>query len=160
MSDPVLLRHAVRVLLVDDADRVLLFRAVNPATGVAFWFPPGGAVEPGEDVESAAQRELREETGRSDIELGAEIWHRRHLFSWRDARYDQRERWFLARTARFDPDLAGVTETEKTDLAGWRWWTLGELETTTDQLTPRELPRHLSDLLREGPPSTPITVGV
>jgi 8-oxo-dGTP pyrophosphatase MutT (NUDIX family) len=97
MSDPGVVRHAVRVLLIDDADRVLLFRAHDPSSGTGFWFPPGGGIEPGEDVQTAAQRELREETGRTDIALGAEIWHRRHVFSWRDARYDQRERWFIAR---------------------------------------------------------------
>ena len=113
MSDLGVVRHAVRVLLIDDADRVLLFRAQDPSSGSAFWFPPGGGLEPGEDVETAAQRELREETGRTDIELGDEIWHRRHVFSWRDTRYDQRERWFLARTTSFDPDLSGVTENEK-----------------------------------------------
>lgn len=160
MSVPLSLRHAVRVLLVDDDDRVLLFRALDPASGVVFWFPPGGGLEPGEDVRTAAQRELREETGRTDVELGAEVWHRRHVFSWRDARYDQRERWFIARATRFDPDLGGLTESEKVDLTGWRWWTLRELESTTDQLTPRKLPRHLGDLLRDGPPRAPITVGV
>jgi 8-oxo-dGTP pyrophosphatase MutT (NUDIX family) len=160
MSDPGAVRHAVRVLLIDDDDRVLLFRARDPSSGVAFWFPPGGGLEPGEDARTAARRELREETGRTDIELGAEIWQRRHVFSWRDIRYDQRERWFVARTTRFDPDLGGVTENEKAVLAGWRWWTLRELQRTTDQLTPRELPRHLGELLRDGPPTTPIIVGV
>jgi ADP-ribose pyrophosphatase YjhB (NUDIX family) len=154
------LRHAVRVLLVDESDRVLLLRAVNPETGVVFWFSPGGGLEPGEDVRSTVRRELGEELGRPDIELDAEVWQRRHVFSWRHTRYDQRERWFFARVAHFEPDTSGMTETEQADLSGWRWWTLDELAWTPDRLTPRDLARHLSDLLRDGPPTQPITVGV
>jgi 8-oxo-dGTP pyrophosphatase MutT (NUDIX family) len=160
MDLPAEIRRAVRVLLVDEDDRVLLFCARNPEADVVFWFPPGGGIEPGEDVQDAARRELEEELGRRDVQLDAEVWHRRHIFTWREVRYDQRERWFLAHVGHFEPDMAGVTETEKTDLAGWRWWTLSQLETTTDQLTPRQLAAHLSDLLRDGPPLQPIRVGV
>jgi hypothetical protein len=54
VSDAPRLRHAVRVLLLDERDRVLLFRGEEPDTGRAFWFPAGGGVEEGEDVQSAA----------------------------------------------------------------------------------------------------------
>jgi ADP-ribose pyrophosphatase YjhB (NUDIX family) len=60
------MRPTARVLLVDGADRVLLFRSVNEA-GQAFWFPPRGGVEPGEDAPAAARREVREETGLADV---------------------------------------------------------------------------------------------
>jgi 8-oxo-dGTP pyrophosphatase MutT (NUDIX family) len=53
-------RRAVRVLLVDHAQRVLLFRLRNPDTGVVFWLAPGGSVE---DARAAARREVYEETG-------------------------------------------------------------------------------------------------
>lgn len=46
------------------------------------------------------------------------------------------------------------------DQEGWRWWTLRTLQDANDQLTPHELPRYLTDLLRNGPPNAPITVGV
>jgi 8-oxo-dGTP pyrophosphatase MutT (NUDIX family) len=56
-------RHAVRILLVDDERRVLLFAAADPETGAPFWFPLGGGIEAGEDVRAAAARELLEATG-------------------------------------------------------------------------------------------------
>jgi hypothetical protein len=40
-----------------------------------------------------------------------------------------------------------------------RWWTLDELEATTDKLSPRRLPSALRDLLERGPPPEPIDVG-
>lgn len=43
-------------------ERVLLVRRANPPDA-GLWGYPGGKVEPGETVEQAAVRELREETG-------------------------------------------------------------------------------------------------
>jgi 8-oxo-dGTP diphosphatase len=46
----------------DDAGRLLLVqRGIEPARGT--WSLPGGRVEPGETVDAAAVREVREETG-------------------------------------------------------------------------------------------------
>lgn len=46
------------VVLHDDAGRILLHRR-RVGGG---WAPPSGAVEPGEDIEQAAHREIAEET--------------------------------------------------------------------------------------------------
>jgi ADP-ribose pyrophosphatase YjhB (NUDIX family) len=50
-------------LIVDEKGRLLLMKRADSGC----WGPPGGAVELGEEVESAARREVREETG---LELG------------------------------------------------------------------------------------------
>ena len=50
-------------LIVDAENRLLLMKRSDSG----FWGPPGGAVELGEIVETAARREVREETG---LELG------------------------------------------------------------------------------------------
>jgi 8-oxo-dGTP pyrophosphatase MutT (NUDIX family) len=155
-----LLRHAVRALLLDEHDRVLLFRTVHPDTGAVFWFTPGGGIEPGEDVRGAAARELEEETGQRDVDLAAEIWHRRHLLTWRGVRHDQRERWFLARVAHFAPDMSNVTDQERIDLTAWRWWSVEELAATRDGLAPRDLGSLLEALPRDGPPPAPLQIGV
>lgn len=53
---------AVGAVVIDRAGRVLLVqRARPPAMGA--WTLPGGHVEPGESLESAIVREVREETG-------------------------------------------------------------------------------------------------
>lgn len=154
------IRLAVRVLLLDEDDRLLLFRAVNPTTGVAFWFPPGGEIEPGETLEQTALRELREETGHDTFELGPEIWHRRHVFPWRDETIDQRERWFVARCERFELDASGWTDTEREDLTEHRWWNLADLRSATEHLVPRTLACDIKALLRDGPPDVPTEVGI
>jgi 8-oxo-dGTP pyrophosphatase MutT (NUDIX family) len=160
MRDPAQRRHAVRVLLIDEEDRVLLFRGEQPETGAGFWFPAGGGLEDGEDARTAAVREVTEETGLLDVPLGPEVWRRRHVFTWRGVRWDQRERWFMARVAHFEPDGAGRTETEKDDLTAWRWWTPEELDAASEALVPRDLAVRLRTLLVEGPPPAPIDVGV
>jgi ADP-ribose pyrophosphatase YjhB (NUDIX family) len=50
-------RVAARVVLLDRAGRVLLFRGCDPwqpAAGI-WWITPGGGVEPGESLEQAAR---------------------------------------------------------------------------------------------------------
>lgn len=150
----------MRVLLVDDVERVLLFRSRRPDSGVVFWFPPGGGIEAGEDAPAAARREGGEETGLREVELEADVWHRRHVFVWGGVSYDQRERWFFARVEHFEPDMGGVTEAEKTDLTAWRWWTVDELAAATDDLAPRDLAVRFRALLRDGPPETPLRIGI
>jgi ADP-ribose pyrophosphatase YjhB (NUDIX family) len=46
-------------LIMDDQNRLLLMKRLDSGC----WGPPGGAVELGEVVETAARREVREETG-------------------------------------------------------------------------------------------------
>lgn len=58
-----LLMVGAATLIVDDANRLLLLHRTDNDC----WGPPGGAVELGEEVETAARREVREETG---LELG------------------------------------------------------------------------------------------
>jgi ADP-ribose pyrophosphatase YjhB (NUDIX family) len=58
-----LLMVGAAVLIVDEQNRLLLMKRSDSGC----WGPPGGAVELGEVVESAARREVKEETG---LELG------------------------------------------------------------------------------------------
>jgi 8-oxo-dGTP pyrophosphatase MutT (NUDIX family) len=155
VSDGFRVRHAVRVLLLDEQDRLLLFRSARRG----WWQPPGGGIEEGEDVRVAATRELAEETGLLDLELGPEIWHRSTAYTWHGIEIDQRERWLMARTTHFEPDTAGLSARETADLAEWRWWTVPELILTNQHLVPSDLGMRIFNLLEQGPPGGPIRVG-
>src|SRR4029078_8547651 len=54
---------AVVILPVIDADHVCLLRNYRFVIGETLWELPAGTLEPGEPIETAAERELLEETG-------------------------------------------------------------------------------------------------
>jgi 8-oxo-dGTP pyrophosphatase MutT (NUDIX family) len=147
--------------MLDELDRVLLFRGQDPLTpNIRYWFPVGGGIESGESAADAARREVWEETGLPIIELGPHIWNRRHVFTFYGALQDVREIWFFARVPSFDIDTSRFTEMERNVVKEHRWWTQNELDITSDVLTPRRLATLLRDLLINGLPTNPVEVDI
>jgi 8-oxo-dGTP pyrophosphatase MutT (NUDIX family) len=159
-------RPGVRALVVDRDDRVLLFRYSNDRDA-GVWLCPGGALEPGETEQQALHRELEEETHLPDVAPAPWIWTRRHVWAWRGTAYDSRERIALVRVdaGSVTPDVSDSfafdgLPPEPASRFDHKWWTLPELEATTDRLSPRRLPYFLRALFEHGPPPEPIDVGV
>jgi 8-oxo-dGTP pyrophosphatase MutT (NUDIX family) len=152
-------RPAARVLLLDQSDRLLLVRFVSPDTGVPFWAPVGGGLEPGETYEQAAVREVAEETGLAGLELGPHVYDREVAFTWRAQRWESIEQWFVARVDAFEPSREGWTPQEHQDITVMRWWTAAELAAADEALVPLDLAARLVRLLADGPPSTPQQLG-
>ncbi|HKB19827.1 MAG TPA: NUDIX domain-containing protein [Gaiellaceae bacterium] len=150
-------RAAVRAVVLDEAQRTLLVK-FRDYEGRVWWATPGGGIDEGEDLESALRRELAEELGLDDFDLGQEIWAREHIFAWRGAIHRQQERIWLVEIPRHEPsprvDLAAELVVDV------RWWTLDELETAAETLVPERLPRLLRDLRENGAPAEPLDVGV
>lgn len=67
------IRQAVRAVLLDPDDRILLVRYVSPDTGATFWTTPGGGLHPDESPGEALRRELQEEAGLDEFEPGPVI---------------------------------------------------------------------------------------
>ena len=82
---------------VDDHGRVLLVRFAFPGDRIV-WATVGGGLEPGETHEAAIRRELEEEVGLEDVDLGPEIWTRTHVWDGGVNWDGQTERYFLVRT--------------------------------------------------------------
>ncbi len=142
-------RRAARALVIDRHDRTLLV-LFRDTTGQSWWASPGGGADEGETPPKTVRRELAEEAGLVEFELGPEIWTRDHTFAWYGRIYRQRERIYLVRVDEHEPaptiDLAAEHVHEV------RWWTLAELEATEEELVPRTLPQRLRELLERGPP--------
>jgi 8-oxo-dGTP pyrophosphatase MutT (NUDIX family) len=152
--DPIL-QPGVRVIVIDDDERTLLFASTDDE-GKPFWFPPGGGTEPGETPEETAYRELCEETGLTGVELAGEIGRRRVVLPWGGVPHDFQEHWFLARVAPFEIDTSGFTDFEQSAIHEHRWWSPTELEQATERLVPARLADLVQQLLRDGVPPEPI----
>jgi 8-oxo-dGTP diphosphatase len=158
---PLRFRRAVRALILSPDDEVLLARFVFP-NGVDVWALPGGGLEDDETDEEGLCRELHEELGMTEIEIGPHVWDREHVVPMRTGHDGQRDRVHLVRCARFDPvptiGWAAMREEYVYDL---RWWTVSEIVERSDlRFVPRRLAAHLTELLTHGVPDQPIDVGV
>jgi len=136
-------RRAVRVLVVDEDDRMLLFLdsdlGLDPVPH--WWVTPGGGVDPGESDVEAAVREIREETGRS-IAAGAlvgPVLTRRAVHGYSDKVVDQTEVYYLLRVPAFDVDTSEHTEEERLTVADIRWWRRTDLASAVEDVWPRDL---------------------
>ncbi len=152
-------RQVSRVILLDPEDRILLLHGFEPDDpAVDWWFTPGGGLEDGESREEAALRELAEETGITDVELGPVLWRRYCSFSFDGRRWEQDEWYYLARTDRTRIEMGGLTELERRSVSGARWWTSAELLAARETVYPARLAGLLRTLLDDGPPATPVVL--
>ncbi|WP_329620956.1 NUDIX hydrolase [Streptomyces sp. NBC_01255] len=154
-------RQVARVVLLDPDDRILLMHGYEPDDPAdTWWFTPGGGLEGDETRAEAALRELAEETGITDAELGPVLWQRYCSFPFDGRRWDQDEWYYLARVPRIgtEPRPQALTELETRSLAGLRWWTSAELSAARETVYPTRLAELLRTLLDEGPPSAPVVL--
>ncbi|SES15949.1 NUDIX domain-containing protein [Streptomyces sp. yr375] len=153
------LRKVARVVLLDPQDRILLLHGHEPDDPADdWWFTPGGGVEGDETRAQAALRELAEETGITEVELGPVLWRRRCSFPFAGRRWDQDEWYYLARTTVTATRATALTELERRTVAGARWWTCRELTQAHETVYPTRLAELLRTLLDEGPPAGPVTL--
>ncbi|MFD4132295.1 NUDIX hydrolase [Streptomyces goshikiensis] len=140
-------RQAARLVVLSPSGAVFLFRENNIEVGV-HWLPPGGGIDPGESPEQCVRRELREETGWTDLAPQRLLCTWEHDFTHQGVPVRQHEHIYVTSGPERDP----VPESPD---AHWRWLSPAALAGLGEPIWP---PR-LADLLA-GPPVEPVHLGL
>jgi 8-oxo-dGTP diphosphatase len=136
-------RPSARLLVLDEQNRVLLFRFVfkdGALAGQDFWATPGGAVDPGETFEEAAKRELFEETGIEIDSIDKHIAEQEFVLPLPNGEHVlAHEKFFVVRTK--NPALTNdhQTDEERQVMADHKWWHIADLRATSETFFPEDL---------------------
>lgn len=156
-------RRSARVLLLDGADRLLLFQLLHDPRRLElghYWLTPGGGVDEGETLPEAASRELREETGLvvapEDLGRTVAVTQGYADFGWAAGVF--RDDFFVHRTEAHEVDTSGQETFESEQIVGHRWWTVDELAVTTEKVYPFGLAPLLRELLAARIPPEPVSL--
>ena len=127
------LRDGVGIIVLNKDNKVFVAKRIdNPKN---FWQMPQGGVDKGENVLSAAFRELEEETSIKNVKLIKEINKittyilPENLLGiiWKGKYKGQKQKWFLMRFLGDDTEIN--IKTDKPEFLEWKWI---DLESITD----------------------------
>ena len=119
------LRNGVGIIVLNKHNKVFVAKRIdNPKN---FWQMPQGGVDEGEDLLTAAYRELEEETSIKNVELvqeidGITIYELpKHLLGiiWKGKFKGQKQKWFLMRYLGNDDEIN--INTINPEFLEWKW---------------------------------------
>ena len=125
------LRLGVGIVLLNSDNKVFVGKRIdNP---VNFWQLPQGGVDKNEDLLSAANRELKEETGVESVKLIKEIdnWLAYELPKnllgkiWKGKYRGQKQKWFIMKFVGNEEEIN--IKTKNAEFKEWKWINVNQL---------------------------------
>jgi 8-oxo-dGTP pyrophosphatase MutT (NUDIX family) len=139
-------RTATRGVIVTPDGRLLLQSGQDPfdPNQPPYWFLPGGGIDPGESPVEALRRELLEECGLCDLEVGHVLWEQRAVFTFAGIDFDQDEQVLLVRVpAAVDIRPTALELLEAAAFRAAHWWPLEALPAIEEVIYPLDLVERL-----------------
>jgi 8-oxo-dGTP pyrophosphatase MutT (NUDIX family) len=124
-----------------------------------WWFTPGGGVHRGETVKAAGVRELFEETGFAVTEAGLGPVVATSTGLWRAEEgklYLGAHSFFFVRVPDTTLNTDGQEDLERSMITGHKWWSVAELRTASERISPLGLADLLERLLCGDVPAPPV----
>ncbi len=152
-------RPAARLIVFDPDRRVFLINGRDPAdpSKPPWWEIPGGGIDPGEDSGVAAKRELAEECGITEAEVGPIVATQYVEFDFAGIHFQSDEVIHVATTNQTDPQGARRLEAlEAMALGEARWWTAAEVVEADSPFLPPWLPQVIERLANGDLPDAPL----
>ncbi len=116
--------NATPLILLNSDDQVFLINAIDPndPSKPPWWEIPGGGIDPGEASAACAARELWEEGGFDEVQVGPVVFTQHVEFSFGGIDFDQDEVIHVAKTDQTDiRKPQGLEYLEALAFQGARW---------------------------------------
>jgi len=164
-----ILRKAARVLLLNSKNELLLmyiedFDISTPEgkRNERFWCTIGGGIESDETIEQAALREIYEETGIAPdaITLGPVVWYSEVDLVLKGIPTRLQESFIVAKTSNPKAFLHQPTHDEKQVVKKLQWFSLEDIENSSDTIFPILLPKHMPAVLSGSYPEKPFEINL
>jgi len=147
------IRISARALVINPEDQILLLK-VNPDVydpsgkiESPYWITPGGGVETSETPAQAVAREIFEECGITNLDIGPKVWHWDHILEIAGKPTQIQDHYFVIRTEDSRVSIDGMNAYEYEDFLEYRWWKAKEIQSSDEIFAPPGLGQLLEELL-------------